>query len=837
MSGKFMNSNKILIIILLLIFSNHLLALTTVTKNANGDWQLFLDGKPFFVKGVNYDTTKICSMQDWKYLDSNNNGVLDGPYEAWVDENKNNNRESSEVTVGDFKLMQNMGANVIRHYLDGRSSDYANWKNLFRDLYYNYGIMVIMGNFLGAYGVGVGETPVDYTNPTHRARMLQSVTNVVLAYKDEPYILCWILGNENNYSFTSTLAYKQPAQYAQFLNLVAQKIKQLDPTRPVAMCNGDTQFLSYYNQYAQSIDIFGLNCFRGSGGFGNLFTDVKNGYGKPVLLTEYGGPWEEAWQNGQLKPSFEIDQLTWHSNCWKQIMANSYKGNVNYNAIGGTVVHWLDRWWEHGGACTQDPGDNGGICSQGDGNNSPFLRQLRLVYYYYQNVWTNNIPGGNIPPNVTITSPANNSVYNEPATIVIQATATDADGNISKVEFYNGATKLGEDNTPPYSYNWNNVTAGQYTLIAKAYDNQNSSRYSTPVNILVLPKLVIPGKIECENYKIGGEGIGYHDTTPGNSGGSYRNDDVDIQVSTNIERGYNIGWISAGEWLAYDVEVLYSDNYQFLCRVASAVSGTKTFHIEFNGTNVTGPINFTFSDGWQKWHTVVVSNVYLQKGNYTMKIVMDTGNFNLNYIDIQNNNLAPIINIISPTNNSIFNEGERITIVVSATDKDGYITKVELYANGIKIGTDTTKPYEFNITLNSGEYEIIAKAYDNENAFKTSSIIKIKILSSYGTVIPSPNDLNYNEFIVFPSALNFYENDKLYIRYKSNSPVEFLIYNISGTKINVIQGTEGANEINWDGKNTYGRPVAPGVYFIFIKSGNEIINKKSPHKVVITKNK
>ncbi|MBO9635176.1 MAG: DNRLRE domain-containing protein, partial [Chitinophagaceae bacterium] len=94
-------------------------------------------------------------------------------------------------------------------------------------------------------------------------------------------------------------------------------------------------------------------------------------------------------------------------------------------------------------------------------------------------------PSGNVPPTVSITSPANNASFTEPASISITATAADSDGTISKVEFFNGATKLGEATTSPYTYNWTNVAAGNYSLTAKATDNGNASTTSTAVNITV----------------------------------------------------------------------------------------------------------------------------------------------------------------------------------------------------------------------------------------------------------------------------------------------------------------------------------------------------------------
>ncbi|MNE77862.1 Chitodextrinase precursor [compost metagenome] len=67
---------------------------------------------------------------------------------------------------------------------------------------------------------------------------------------------------------------------------------------------------------------------------------------------------------------------------------------------------------------------------------------------------------GNQSPTVSISSPANGASFTAPASITINATAADADGTISKVEFYNGATLLGTDTSSPYSYSWTGVAAG-----------------------------------------------------------------------------------------------------------------------------------------------------------------------------------------------------------------------------------------------------------------------------------------------------------------------------------------------------------------------------------------
>jgi len=93
--------------------------------------------------------------------------------------------------------------------------------------------------------------------------------------------------------------------------------------------------------------------------------------------------------------------------------------------------------------------------------------------------------GGNTPPAVSLTAPANNSTYTAPASITITATASDADGSIAKVDFYNGATLLGTVTTSPYTYTWSNVANGTYSLTAKATDNGGASATSAVVTIVV----------------------------------------------------------------------------------------------------------------------------------------------------------------------------------------------------------------------------------------------------------------------------------------------------------------------------------------------------------------
>jgi len=93
--------------------------------------------------------------------------------------------------------------------------------------------------------------------------------------------------------------------------------------------------------------------------------------------------------------------------------------------------------------------------------------------------------GGNVGPTVILSVPTNSAVFTALANITLQATATDSDGSVTNVAFYNGATKLGQDASNPYGIIWSNVAAGTYSLTARATDNLGATTVSSPANVIV----------------------------------------------------------------------------------------------------------------------------------------------------------------------------------------------------------------------------------------------------------------------------------------------------------------------------------------------------------------
>ncbi|MGB0370094.1 MAG: carbohydrate-binding protein [Opitutales bacterium] len=142
----------------------------------------------------------------------------------------------------------------------------------------------------------------------------------------------------------------------------------------------------------------------------------------------------------------------------------------------------------------------------------------------------------------------------------------------------------------------------------------------------------LPGRIEAEDFDDGGQGVAYYDTTSSNLGGEFRDTAVDIQVAS--EGGYNVGWIKTGEYLDYTINVAQSGTYDFTFRVASGHNSNKSFHLELNNTNISGPISFnTGGAGWQSWQDFTAEGIMLSAGQQELRLYMDSASFNINYFE------------------------------------------------------------------------------------------------------------------------------------------------------------------------------------------------------------
>lgn len=302
-----------------------------IKKLKNSHYQLIVDRKPYIVKGVCYSPIPIGKNHE---------------YEWWSDPNK--------PWLVDGKLMKEMGVNTIRLYQAcGKPED---MKKVIKDLYELYGIHTILGDWLGFW-----EYPCPfYGDKKFQDKVKNDVLEIVKAYKDEPGVLMWVLGNENNYSclgrvnpWSSEEVDKEPDPvkknalrakiYYSFVNDIAKEIHKIDYNHPVALGNGELVGLDSANKYALDIDLVACIIYRGRN-FGNLFRSLKMTYDKPILLTEFGADAYDAYLNkeDQNMQAFFLEAQ------WKQIyenLWNSKKGEGN--CLGGTSFEWTDEWWKH----------------------------------------------------------------------------------------------------------------------------------------------------------------------------------------------------------------------------------------------------------------------------------------------------------------------------------------------------------------------------------------------------------------------------------------------------------------------------------------------------------
>ena len=336
------------------------------------------------------------------------------------------------------------------------------------------------------------------------------------------------------------------------------------------------------------------------------------------------------------------------------------------------------------------------------------------------------------PPSIKITNPVAGTIFTSPATISLQATASDADGTVSKVEFFNGTTLLFSDNSAPYSYVWQGVTEGVYTVRAVATDNDGNTnedvvtvRFNLPQGPYSASPNLIPGTIQFENYDVGGNGYAYLDNATGNTGGAtFRtNEDVDIENCTDVGTGYNIGYATAGEWMEYTVSVASTGKYNVKIRSACNGDG-RTISLSMDGKDIASNIAVPNTAGWQTWTNIDIKDIQLEAGEHVLRLTIGATDYvNLNYIVFEAIAVPPVVHITSPVNLSAFSSADSILISATATSENASIVDVRYYANNVLLGTNNSSPYSFTWkNMTEGNYTIKVEALDNSGLISYDTI-------------------------------------------------------------------------------------------------------------------
>jgi hypothetical protein len=333
--------------------------------------------------------------------------------------------------------------------------------------------------------------------------------------------------------------------------------------------------------------------------------------------------------------------------------------------------------------------------------------------------------GSNQLPSISLTAPVNGAIVTAPASITITATASDPDGTVAKVEFFDGTTKLGEDTSSPYSFSWTSVPAGDHVISTKATDNIGGVTTSGSVTIHVA---AIQGTSFNANV----------------AGG--------IIISPFVVSGTAPAFVSQpspttdpalGGVGRYYFDVPATGNYQVRAQVICADEGSNSFFAQIDSAPTTSNIwdilpaagiqTRTVSWGGRN-NPAQVFNLSTGVHHY-LEVRGREGDAQLVSITLVGENTPPTVSITDPADGEFFTPAPAtVPIAATAADADGTVTKVEFFANGAKIGEDTTSPFTLSWTsVPAGNYILTAKATDNGGLTTDSTGIAIQVLP------PSPS--------------------------------------------------------------------------------------------------
>jgi len=386
-------------------------------------------------------------------------------------------------------------------------------------------------------------------------------------------------------------------------------------------------------------------------------------------------------------------------------------------------------------------------------------------------------PGANNPPVVAITSPRDNANFSAGSNITIGADASDTDGTIAKVEFFQGDAKLGESISNPYSLTWSNVTEGNYLLTARASDDGGATRTSAPVEIFVngtggmlsgsatLPAasvdLTAEGATDWAHWGLSSPGDFDHKAGVLQQISNFTkigtNDTQRLQDYSSAFRWSN-GTPTAGTNGTQTGVFIHGLTNGFLL-TAPADTNSRTLKVYVGLYGAEGKFQSYLSDHSAPAYTDASLNSIFgsDPGVYTLTYAAASSEQTLNVIytaqtlfdaDYGNvtlqaatlsggpTNAPPTVVITSPTNNATFTAPANIGLQADASDADATISKVEFYSGTTLLGTATNSPYAFIWTgVPAGNYAVTARATDNLGDTATSTPLDIAVTSRTATAV------------------------------------------------------------------------------------------------------
>ncbi len=373
--------------------------------------------------------------------------------------------------------------------------------------------------------------------------------------------------------------------------------------------------------------------------------------------------------------------------------------------------------------------------------------------------FTLTVPTPMIVPAVALTSPSPGQFFTNPAPITLSATASSANGPISSVTFYRGATTIATLTSAPYTFTWNNPPAGSHAISATATDSTGVSASSGVANISVLPagyffnRLIGSNSVAGSNtwwrYKDDGsdQGIawvdwGFNDSSwksgPGELG--YGDGDEATVVEDNATPGFNAAdterYITTyfrtsftvtnaavfsnltARFLRDDGVVAYL-NGQEVIRSGVAVGHDFTT-LAANDPNdgrvfINSPINTALLTNGINVFAAEIHQATLGSSDITW------------YLELLGEGAGPVnsppsVGIATPTNGASFFAPASIVVSSTASDSDGTVTNVDFLVDGVRLNQRTAAPYNFIWNAPSlGAHVVQVNAADDGGAIGSAS--------------------------------------------------------------------------------------------------------------------
>lgn len=353
-------------------------------------------------------------------------------------------------------------------------------------------------------------------------------------------------------------------------------------------------------------------------------------------------------------------------------------------------------------------------------------------------------------PDIVITSPTNTAMLAS-AIVSVVASATDSDGEVTLVEFFEGANKLGEDTNAPFSFAWSGMPTGAYVLRAVATDLTGLRGTSAPVSIT----LITPPPTVVQR----GSSWKYLDTGVDQGTAWTALDFNDAAWPSGLaELGYGDGDEVTTLLFGPDTNnkfVTYYFRQKFVVNTPSAygsllmtlrrddgavvyINGVEVFRIALPD----GPLTFatlatTAAD--QADDVAVLPSSVLVAGTNIIAVEIHQGNVTSSDISMDLEilgNLSPSVVLTAPADGATFGLPTTIGLSALALDGDGAVTKVEFYEGVNKLGEDNTPPFTFSwANAADAVYQLTAVATDNNGGTSTSAPVAITVTDTNLPVI------------------------------------------------------------------------------------------------------